>query len=170
MSDPSLKKLKICLSTDHAGFEKMHLIKDYLEKNGHTCLNYGPHNYDKDDDYPDFIRPAAEVVARGECDLGIILGASGQGEAMVANRVKGVRCAVYYGPAHALAEIDASGKDSTDHYDILRLTKQHNNANILSLAGRFIEDDEMLKVIDIWLETEFSGESRHERRIKKIDD
>lgn len=161
--------MKIALSTDHTGFEHLKSIKTYLTHLGHECIDYGPNAYNKDDDYPDFMRPAAEAVARGEADVGIILGGSGQGEAMTANHVPGVRCAVYYGPAAPLAETEAEGTAAEDQYDILRLTRRHNHANMLSLAVRFVSPDELQKAITIWLETAYSLEKRHARRAAKID-
>jgi ribose 5-phosphate isomerase B len=161
--------MRIALSTDHAGFEKLKQLKEFLSSAGHECVNYGPKSYDSDDDYPDFIRPAAEAVAKGECEVGIIFGGSGQGEAMTANRVKGVRCGVYYGPAKAAEAVDVSGHSASDEYEILRLNRQHNNANMLSLAGRFLSGDAVEIAVSIWLNTPFSDDERHMRRIAKID-
>jgi ribose 5-phosphate isomerase B len=161
--------MKIALSTDHAGFERTKTLKQYLEAQGHTCEYLGPEAYDPSDDYPDFIRPAAQAVASGACDTGIIFGASGQGEAIVANRVKGIRCGVYYGPAKATGSIDAEGNQPSDEYEILRLNRRHNDANMLSLAGRFLDEAQVQKAVDIWLNTPYNGEERHARRIAKID-
>lgn len=161
--------MKIALSTDHAGFDQLKKLAEYLESLGHECHDYGPATFDKDDDYPDLIFPAARSVAGGECSFGIIMGSSGQGEAMVANRVKGVRCAVYYGPAPVPAAIDAEGHLAQDAYEILRLSRQHNDANMLSLAARFLSQSEIEQAVTIWLDTPFSNIERHGRRIKKID-
>ena len=161
--------MKIALSTDHAGFEPLQKLQAYLESSGHQCTNYGPAIYDSADDYPDFIAPAAKAVAEGECEMGIIFGSSGQGEAMVANRLSGIRCGVYYGPAAPLGVIDAEGNTAQDNFEILRLNRQHNDANMLSLAGRFLDQDAIEKAVDIWLDTSFSGIDRHQRRINKID-
>lgn len=162
--------MRIALSTDHAGFEKLKQIKEFLSSSGHECVNYGPTSFDADDDYPDFIRPAAEAVANGECEVGIIFGGSGQGEAMTANRVAGIRCAVYYGPAKAAEAVDVSGSSAEDDYEIIRLSRQHNNANMLSLAGRFLDDEAVELAVSIWLNTETTNVERHLRRIKKIDE
>jgi len=162
--------MKIALSTDHAGFEKLKQLKEFLSAAGHECVNYGPTSFDANDDYPDFIRPAAEAVAKGECEVGIIFGGSGQGEAMTANRVKGVRCAVYYGSAKAVDAVDVSGSSATDEYEILRLSKLHNYANMLSLAGIFLDNEAIELAVSIWLNTKFEDEERHVRRIKKIDE
>jgi len=102
--------------------------------------------------------------------VGIILGGSGNGEAMAANRVKGVRCAVFYGPVVAKLPIDADGNVSDDPYEIVKLSRQHNDANVLSLSGRFLSLDEMKTAVRIWLDTPFSNLERHARRIKKLDE
>jgi ribose 5-phosphate isomerase B len=161
--------MKIALSTDHTGFEQLKQLREYLTQLGHTCLDFGPSQHDEQDDYPDFIRPAAETVAHGEADFGIIMGGSGQGEAMVANRLKGVRCAVYYGPATPEGAIEAEGTSSSDQYDIVRLSRKHNDANMLSIGIRFVSSDTLKEAVRIWLETPFSSAERHIRRIKKID-
>jgi ribose 5-phosphate isomerase B len=161
--------MKIALSTDHAGFEQLKQLKEFLDSSGHDCVNFGPMSYDAEDDYPDFIRPAADAVAGGQCEIGIIFGGSGQGEAMTANRVKGVRCAVYYGKATAVAAVDVSGSAAADEYEILRLSRQHNNANMLSIAGRFVNQQEIELAVSIWLNTQFTNDERHVRRIAKID-
>lgn len=161
--------MKIALSTDHAGFEKLKQLKEFLSSAGHECVNFGPTSYDSNDDYPDFIRPAADAVAKGDCEVGVIFGGSGQGEAMTANRVKGVRCAVYYGKAKAAEAVDVSGHSAEDEYEILRLSRQHNDANMLSLAGRFLDNEAIELAVSIWLNTPFTDEERHSRRIAKID-
>lgn len=161
--------MKIALSTDHAGFEHLQHLEKFLVEKGYECVNYGPDHYDSDDDYPDFIKPAAEAVASGDCQLGIIFGGSGQGEAMVANRVKGVRCAVYYGPSRPTGAVNAEGSEAVDEYEILRLSRQHNDANMLSLAGRFLNSEDVEKAVTVWLETSFNGTDRHARRISKFD-
>jgi ribose 5-phosphate isomerase B len=161
--------MKIALTTDHAGIAKLKQLQVYLGGLGHECINYGPRELNTDDDYPDFMFPAAHAVADGTCEFGIIIGGSGQGEAMCANRVKGVRAAVYYGSAKAVESIDAEGHESQDEFEILRLSRQHNDANVLSLAARFLTQEDIEKAVRIWLETPFSGIGRHERRVKKID-
>jgi ribose 5-phosphate isomerase B len=161
--------MNIALSTDHAGLEKLQKIAVYLDGKGHTCQNFGPGSFDAQDDYPDFIFPAAEAVASGEFEAGIILGGSGQGEAMAANRVAGVRCTVFYQPATAVEAIDAEGNMSQDPFEILKLSRQHNHANMLSLASRFLTIDLMKQAIDAWIETPYSQEERHARRVEKLD-
>ena len=143
----------IHLATDHAGLDLKNSIKKYLIENSFDVQDHGAHEYDALDDYPDFIFPCAQAVARDTESRGIILGGSGQGEAMAANRVKGVRAAVFY-----------NGPD-----DIIKLSRQHNNANILSLGARFMKKSEIYRVIEIWLNEPFEG-GRHVRRIEKLDD
>jgi ribose 5-phosphate isomerase B len=162
--------VKIAVTTDHAGYEALKELKTYLESLGHECVDYGPKQFNVEDDYPSLIFPAARAVASGECERGIILGGSGQGEAMVANRVQGVRCALFYGLAVAKVAVDADGLQSTDPYEIVKLSRQHNDSNVLSLSARFLTQDEMKQAVKIWLETSFSGAERHARRVRKIDE
>lgn len=161
--------MKIAITTDHGGYEALQQLKPYIEQLGHEYVDYGPQSLDMDDDYPDLIAPAARAVAGGECERGIIMGVSGQGEAIAANRFKGVRCALFYGPMVAKSN---SGADpsSGDPYELVRLSRQHNNANMLSLSGRFLNLDEMKTAIQIWLETPFSDVERHARRVAKLDE
>ncbi len=161
--------MKIALTTDHAGFEALTKLKDFLTQAGHQCVDFGPVSFDPEDDYPDFIFPAAGAVASGDCEVAIIMGGSGQGAAIAANRINGVRAAVYYGPATAKTAVSADGEQANDEFEILRLSRQHNNANVLSLAARFLSQDEILQAAEIWLNTEFSGAERHQRRIAKLD-
>ncbi len=161
--------MKIALSTDHAGFGQLKELQKYLEDLGHECHYFGPAAFSGDDDFPDFIKPAARAVAEGACQRGLILGGSGQGEAMVANRLAGVRCAVYYGPAVPKRPIDSTGRTSTDSFSIIRLSRQHNDANMLSLAARFLDIPQMKAVVKLWLETDFAGGSNYKRRIAEMD-
>ena len=144
--------MKIHLATDHAGLELKEKVKLYLSDLDYEVIDHGAYKYDALDDYPDFIFPCANAVSNDPESKGIILGGSGQGEAMAANRVKGVRAAVFY-----------NGPD-----EIIKLSRQHNNANILSLGARFMSTDEMYKVIEVWLSTKFES-GRHQRRIEKLD-
>ena len=164
--------MKIALSTDHTGLAYGGVyseIKRHIESLGHECIDFGPRSLDMTDDYPDFMFPAARAVATQECQAGIILGGSGQGEAMAANRLKGVRCTVFYGQATAKNSVDAEGHVSRDPYEILRLSRQHNHANMLSLASRFLDLEEIRTAISIWLETPYSNNERHIRRVRKLD-
>ena len=158
--------MKVYLATDHAGFEYKEVLKEYLPQLGlgYEVEDMGAFNLVEDDDYPDYIKPLAERVATEEGSIGIILGGSGQGEAMCANRVKGARAAVFYGQ-----ELPDEGESKSDSFHIVKLARQHNNANILSLGARFISIDEAKFACELFLATEFQGEERHERRLNKID-
>jgi ribose 5-phosphate isomerase B len=162
--------MKIALTTDHAGFEQIKALQTFLEQQGHECVNYGPTAFDANDDYPGLILPAAKAVASGECERAVIMGGSGQGEAIAANRVKEVRAAVYYGPATPQGAIDAGGAAAEDEFEIIRLSRQHNDANVLSLAARFLSQEQIEKAVVLWLATPFSNEERHARRIKQLDE
>lgn len=148
--------MTIYLATDHAGFALKEKVKTFLENAGYAVGDMGAYTEDLNDDYPDFITVAAQAVAndliRGIDSKGIIFGGSGQGEAMAANRVDGVRAAVYYGGPT----------------DIITLSRQHNDANVLSLGARFISEDAAITAVKLWLETQFSNEERHKRRILKF--
>jgi ribose 5-phosphate isomerase B len=145
----------IYLATDHRGFELKEKIKEWLSQWGYEYEDMGAFGYNKEDDYPDFISKASEKVsANPDNDKAIILGGTGEGEAISANKFQNVRAVVYYG-----------GVD-----EIIKLTKEHNNANVLSLGASFIDDISARSMIRLWLETSFSGEERHKRRIEKIKD
>lgn len=161
--------MTIALASDHTGLEQLKELQVFLQSLGHECEWFGPKALNEDDDYPDFILPAAKAVAAGNCQAGIIIGGSGQGEAMAANRVKGVRCALFYGSAVPRKAVDVSGRISHDPYEIIRLSRQHNDANMLSLAARFVNLQEMKTVSKLWLETDYGDEQRHKRRIQKLD-
>ena len=146
--------MRIYIGSDHAGFELKQKLIPFVQSLGHEVVDKGAFASDEHDDYPDFIVPVAEEVVKNPFSRGIILGGSGQGEAIAANRVKGARAAVFYGGP----------------LDIVELSREHNDANILSLGARFITEGEAETAIQLWLETEFSGDERHIRRIKKIDE
>ena len=141
----------IVLATDHAGFELKEHVKRFLIKKGYDIKDFGALEYDGLDDYPDFILPAAKYIFEHKL-IGIIFGGSGQGEAMAANRIKGIRAAVFYNGPN----------------EIVELSRLHNNANILSIGARFVSNQEVEKVIELWLSTDFE-EGRHEKRINKLD-
>ena len=144
--------MKIYIGTDHAGFELKEKLKIYLRELGHDVEDMGAHELNAEDDYPDFIIPTAESVAKDNGSLGIILGGSGEGEEMAANKVSGIRAAEYYG----------------GNLDIITLARKHNDANILSLGARFISEEEAKDAVKIFINTPFSDEERHVRRIAKI--
>ena len=143
---------KIYLASDHAGFELKEKLETFLLSLGVDVEDCGPHEFVATDDYPDFIIPAAKKIASDlENNGGIILGGSGQGEAIAANKVDGIRSVVFYG----------------NDFEIVELARTHNNANVLSLGARFLSDEEAQKAVKIWLETEFEG-GRHQVRVDKI--
>lgn len=161
--------MKIYLATDHAGFELKEKVKKFLQDQGYDVFDCGALSFDKEDDYPDFISKAAEAVSQDpQNSKGIIFGGSGQGEAMVANKYKNVRCAVFYRPAVPPQAADASGRMSSDPFEIIRLSREHNDANVLSLSARFLKEEDVLKAVKLWLETPFPSEERHQRRVEKI--
>jgi len=162
--------MKIYFAADHAGFElKSILLAFARDELGAQVEDCGAFQYDKDDDYPGFIAAAASKLsadAQGGLDSrAVVLGASGQGEAIVANRTRGVRCALYYG-APPVSQKDMSGKE----LDMLASTREHNNANAISFGERFIGAEEAKEALKHWLLTPFSGEERHARRIRQIDE
>lgn len=142
----------IYIASDHAGFELKKALASYLDEIGEQYEDIGPHSLNEKDEYPDYIIPAAEKVAEDTANLGIVIGGSGQGEAIAANKVNGIRAALYYGGPE----------------DIIALFKTHNNANVLSLGARFIDAEQMKKAVKLWLETDFSNDERHIRRLNKI--
>ena len=141
--------MKIAIGSDHAGFRYKEKIKELLRSLGHEVKDFGT-NSDASADYPLFIRPTAEAVARGECERGIVLGGSGNGEAIVANRVKGIRCALCW------------------NLDSARLGRQHNNANVISMGERMVDLETAFEIVRVWLTTPFEG-GRHQHRIDLID-
>jgi ribose 5-phosphate isomerase B len=141
--------MKIALGSDHAGFEYKERIKQLLGELGHEVRDFGT-NSTETVDYPKFIRPAAEAVARGECERGIVLGGSGNGEAIVANKVRGIRCALCW------------------NLESARLSRAHNDANVLSLGQRLITLEMALDIVKVWLITPFEG-GRHAVRIRQIE-
>jgi ribose 5-phosphate isomerase B len=144
----------IYLASDHAGFEYKEIVKTHLEETGYTIIDCGAEELVPDDDYPDYMTKAALEVSRNPDSGAIIFGGSGQGEAIVANRFPRVRAAVCYGGEKAL--------------EIAKVSRQHNDANILSIGARFVRADELLEIVDMWLNTSFSNDERHARRLEKI--
>lgn len=146
--------MKIYLAADHAGFEIKNAIQKTLLNSGYEMIDEGALSLDLADDYPDFMKKAVEMLSTEKNARAILFGGSGQGEAMVANRYKGVRAAVYYGGPT----------------DIIKLSREHNDANVLSIGARFVTLQEAESAIILWLNTPFSGDERHKRRISKIDE
>jgi ribose 5-phosphate isomerase B len=141
--------MKVAIASDHAGFHYKEAIKAHLKEKNLDVLDFGTDS-DASCDYPDFIRPAALAVAGGDAGLGIVLGGSGNGEAITANKVKGIRCAVCWS------------------LDTARLAKTHNNANMISIGERTITKAMALDIVDTWMSAEFEG-GRHQARIEKIE-
>lgn len=141
--------MKIAIASDHAGYRYKTMLIRFLTDAGHEVVDFGTDSAESTD-YPDYIRPAAEAVARGEVERGIVLGGSGNGEAIVANRVRGVRCTLCWNTESA------------------RLARSHNDSNMLSLGERMLSEEDAREIVDTWLKTSFDG-GRHARRIEKID-
>ena len=142
--------MRIHIGSDHAGLELKGALVEYLESKGHNVTDHGPHEYDALDDYPDFCIPAAVATVADPTSLGIVLGGSGNGEQIAANKVKGVRAALAWSVETA------------------KLAKEHNNANVVGISGRMHSIDECKAIIDAFIETAFSNDERHIRRINKI--
>jgi len=157
--------MNIYFASDHAGFElKEKLVQYVRDELGYEAVDCGAEEYNSDDDYPIFIKKAATAVSKDSSAKGIVLGASGQGEAIVANRFNGVRAAVYYGDT-GNSQVDVDGNE----FNMIESTRRHNNANVLSLGARFINEDTAKRAVKLWLETEFVNEERNERRISQTD-
>lgn len=142
--------MKIALGSDHVGFRYKEKIEKLLIALGHDVTDFGTHS-EETVDYPLFIRPVAEAVARGEVERGVVLGGSGNGEAMMANRIRGVRCALCWNVESA------------------RLGREHNDANVISIGQRMVSEDTALEIVRTWLETPFDG-GRHVKRIQMLDE
>lgn len=141
--------MKIAIASDHAGFDYKEAVKAFLLEKGYEVEDFG--TYSKDScDYPDFIFPAARAVAEGKCERGIVFGGSGNGEAIAANKIKGVRCGLAWDLRSA------------------RLCREHNDANVLSMGQRMMAVEEMLEITELWLNTDYEG-GRHQKRIDKLD-
>lgn len=141
--------MKISLGCDHGAVDLKNTIIKHLEAKGHQCKDFGTYTTDSCD-YPDFIAPAAKAVASGECERGIVLCTTGIGVSITANKVKGIRCAL-------LSDLMTA-----------RLTREHNDTNMMALGAGVVGEKLALEIVDTWLETEFSGEPRHQRRIEKL--
>src|SRR3989338_1190119 len=151
--------MKIFIGTDHAGYVLKEKLVSALEAQGHEVVDKGAYEYNEHDDYPVFVIPVAREVSKDPNAKGIIIGATGQGEAITANKFPHVRAVVYYGKAECVVD---------DEADVIVRSREHNDANILSLAARYLTDEEMMDAVDLWLKTPYSGEERHVRRLGKI--
>jgi ribose 5-phosphate isomerase B len=145
--------MKIYIGSDHAGFELKEKLVPFLNELGYEIEDKGAYSLDSQDDYPDFVKPVAEAVSKDLNSKGIVLGGSGEGEAIATDKIEGIRTAVWYGGS----------------LEVIKLSREHNDANILSLGARFINEEEAKEAVKLWLETPFSGDERHVRRIEKLD-
>jgi ribose 5-phosphate isomerase B len=161
---------KIHIGADHAGFELKETLRKFLEMQEYEVFDHGAYEYDEDDDYPDFIFPVAKNVVIDSDAVGIVIGGSGQGEAIAANRVRGVRAAVFNDQYNPAVNFDESDDNDREIPNEIILSRQHNDSNVLSLGARFLTDQEAIDAVSLWLETEFSGEERHIRRLDKLDE
>ena len=153
--------MKIFSGTDHAGYVLKEKLVSSLKGEGHEVIDKGAYEYNEHDDYPDFIIPVAQEVSKSPDTVkGIVIGATGQGEAIAANKFSHIRAVVYYGKAKVVVD---------DEADIIVRSREHNNSNILSLGARFLTEEEMMAAVDLWLKTSYTGSERHVRRLAKID-
>ncbi len=153
--------MKIFIGTDHAGYVLKEKLASSLKAQGYEVIDKGAYEYNEHDDYPDFVIPVAQEVSKDPNNVkGIILGATGEGEAIAANKFPHVRAIVYYGKSHSVVD---------DEADIIIRSRRHNDANILSLGARYLTEDEMIASVNLWLKTSYSGSERHVRRLAKID-
>jgi len=141
--------MKIAIASDHAGYSYKTMIASWLEEHGHEVVDFGTHS-DASVDYPDFIVPAARAVANGSCERGIVLGGSGNGEAIAANKIKGIRCTLCWNEESA------------------RFARAHNDANMLSMGARLVPEEMALRIVEIWLDAPFDG-GRHNPRVAKLN-
>lgn len=155
--------MKIYIGCDHAGYELKEKLKVYIQELGYEVDDKGAFALNNDDDYPDFIKPVAQAVGSNNDSMGIIIGGSGEGEAMCANKVKGIRAAVYYGGRSCHRDINGN------KIGIIVGSRMHNDANILSLGARFLSVRKAKKAVRLFLETPFSNDERHIRRINKLE-
>jgi len=145
--------MNIYIGGDHAGYELKEKLKPFIEKLGYQVKDLGPFSYEEKDDYPDFCAPVAKAVAEDNESMGIVIGGSSVGESIVANRFHKVRAFGYYGGP----------------MDVVKLSREHNDANVLSLGARLVNTEEAMFAVKVWLTTKFSGDERHVRRIAKLD-
>lgn len=153
--------MKIFIGTDHAGFGLKEKLVEFLKAQEYDVVDKGAYEYNEGDDYPDFVVPVAREVSKDSDNTrGIILGATGEGEAIAANKFPHVRAVVYYGEGNCVVD---------DEADVIVRSRQHNNSNILSLGARYHTEETMLSSVSLWLKTPYSGDERHVRRLGKID-
>jgi ribose 5-phosphate isomerase B len=156
--------MRVYFASDHAGFGLKQSLIPFVRDMGFEVEDCGPSSLQDGDDFPDYVLPAARKVAQASGSFGIVVGASGQGEAMAANRIKGIRAAIYYGEAFG-TQADANG----NILNLIQSVRAHNDANVLSLGARFVTDAAAKSAVKMFLETPFSDDERHKRRIAKLD-
>ncbi len=153
--------MKIFVASDHAGFGLKQKLIPFLQSLGHEVIDKGANEYNETDDFPDFVPAVAREVSMNPNNVrGIVMGGSGQGEAMIANRFKNVRATVYYGGGKSLVE---------ENDTIIKLSREHNNANVLSIGARFVTEEDAMRAVHEWLEAPFPEDERHVRRIAKFE-
>jgi len=162
-------KKTIFVAADHAGFKYKNALIEDLNLHGYHVEDCGAFKHDPEDDYPDFMLPMAKKVASTSGSFGIALGGSGQGEAMCANRVPGVRAAVFYGQMRVSDALDREGGFSENGYDMVRLSRRHNDANVLSVGARFVSMIEVSEAVQEFLSTPYTADERHVRRLGKFE-
>lgn len=160
--------MKIYIGTDHVGYEFKNKLIIFLKNLGYEIEDKGAFVFDKNDDYPDFITPVAKAVSANSKSLGIIMGGTGQGEAMCANRIEGVRAMVFYGTQKAVSSVDITGRESSDIFEMISLSREHDCSNVLSIGMRFISESEAISAINLFLNTKCSNVDRHLRRMSKF--
>jgi ribose 5-phosphate isomerase B len=160
--------MKVYIAADHAGFALKSALMPHIAELGHEPIDMGAYELKPMDDYPEFVQPCAQRVAETAGSIGIVIGGSGQGEAMVSNRTRGVRAVVFYGTVVPPGPIDINGTTDEDPYIIVRLARIHNDANVLSFGARFITEHQAKEALDAFLSTPFSGAARHKRRINEF--
>ena len=160
--------MKVYFAADHAGFNLKNALVQHVRTLGYEAVDLGARELDPQDDYPDHALMLARAVANDEGSRGILACGTGEGEAMAANRINGIRASVFYGPRRATEALNIEGEHSKDGFDIVRLARRHNNANILALGARFVSGTEADEAVRIFLETPFSDSPRHARRLAKF--
>ncbi len=160
--------MKVFIAADHAGFALKQALAEHIRTLGYEVEDVGAFAQEPNDDYPDFVTPLARAVASDATARGIVVGGSGQGEAMCANRILGIRAAVFYGPRQVTAALDIEGGRSEDGFDAVRLPRRHNDANVLCIGARFVSGTDADEAVRIFLETSFSDSPRHARRLAKF--
>jgi ribose 5-phosphate isomerase B len=160
--------MKVYFAADHAGFNLKNALLEHVRTLGYDVEDVGAYELNSADDYPDHALALANKIVENEGSRGILACGTGEGEAMAANRVRGVRATVFYGPRRATEALNVEGEHSKDGFDIVRLARKHNNANVLAIGARFVSPTDADEAVRIFLETPFSGDPRHVRRLAKF--